>query len=189
MSPTAKVTRRGADRIRAGHPWIYQSDVTRVDAASGDLVRVLGDHARPIGWAYYSSTSLITLRMLTSESGDVDDGALIRSRLAAARAYRDSLGIAGSVWRLVNAEADHLPGMVIDRYGDGTNVYFVVQTLSQGADRRRQILVDWVKKVRWARDEAEIEFRVPLSGRGVNRQSEAPEIADYLLLTTKVKVA
>jgi 23S rRNA (cytosine1962-C5)-methyltransferase len=144
MSPTAAVTRRGAERLRAGHPWIYRSDVTHVDAAPGDVVRVVGDRGRVLGSAFYSSTSLITLRMLTADTHPPDEAALFTSRLSAAAAYRDSLGIQGTVWRLVNAEADHLPGVIIDRYGDASNVYFVLQTLSQGADRRRELFVNWL---------------------------------------------
>ncbi len=144
MPPTALVTRRGTDRIRAGHPWIYRSDVARVDAEPGDIVRVLGEHQRPFGWAFFSSTSLITLRMLTSDPAEMDEAPWLASRLDRAQAYRESLAIDGSAWRIVNGEADQLPATVIDRYGSRQGLYFVVQTLAQGSDRRRQTIVEWL---------------------------------------------
>ena len=107
-------------------------------------MRVLGDHERPHGWAFFSSTSLITLRMLTTDPAGIDEAGFMTSRLDAAAAYREGLRIDSSAWRVVNGEADSLPSTVIDRYGDDDLLYFVVQTLSQGADRRRSEIVDWL---------------------------------------------
>ena len=144
MPKLAVVTRRGAERIRAGHPWIYRSDIARADAEPGDIVRVTGEGKRPLGWAYWSSLSQIALRMiaLEHEQDIVDDGVWLRERLAAAAKYRGGLDIDGSAWRLVNAEADRLPATIVDRYADASGTYFVVQTLSQGADRRLGPLVE-----------------------------------------------
>jgi 23S rRNA (cytosine1962-C5)-methyltransferase len=133
------ISRRGADRYRAGHPWIYRSDVATSDAEPGDLVRVLTDHKRPLGWAFWSSTSQIALRMIQGSHGPHgDDRAMMGSRLAAAIAYRASLEIDATAWRVVNAEADCLPGLIVDRYGD----YLVLQTLCQGTDRRLALITD-----------------------------------------------
>jgi 23S rRNA (cytosine1962-C5)-methyltransferase len=137
MPPTAVVSRRGADRWRAGHPWIYQSDVERVDAEPGDLVRVVNDRARPIGSAMWSSTSQIALRLF-SERDVADERELFRARLEAAIAYRESLAIEGDAYRLVHGEADRLPALIVDRYGD----YLVVQTLAQGMDRRLALITE-----------------------------------------------
>jgi len=144
MPKLAVVTRRGAERIRAGHPWIYRSDIARADAEPGDVVRVTGEGKRPLGWAYWSSLSQIALRMiaLEHEQDIVDEGVWLRERLAAAAKYRADLDIDGSAWRLVNAEADRLPATIVDRYADASGTYFVVQTLSQGADRRLGLLVE-----------------------------------------------
>src|SRR5438477_650877 len=60
MSGTVVVSRRGADRIRFGHPWVYQSDILRADAEPGDIVRVLTARERPLGSAFWSSTSQIS---------------------------------------------------------------------------------------------------------------------------------
>jgi 23S rRNA (cytosine1962-C5)-methyltransferase len=89
----AVVTSRGADRIRAGHPWIYQSDVVSADAEPGDLVRVVSERSRRIGWAFWSSASQIALRLVST--GDVaDERALFLGRLREAIAYRASLKLA-----------------------------------------------------------------------------------------------
>ena len=144
MAPAVLVSRRGADRIRGGHPWIYRSDVVTADAAPGDLVRVIAERERPLGWAFWSSSSQIALRLVSTETGraEPDDRQLVEARIQAAAAYRASLDIDASAWRLVNAEADRLPATIVDRYADPSGTYFVVQTLAQGSDRRLGLIVD-----------------------------------------------
>ena len=142
MTPTATVSRRGADRVRAGHPWIYRTDVAPLEAAPGDLVRVVTDRRRPLGWAWYSTESQIALRMIAIGSAAVEEPALLRGRLAAAVAYRERLDIDASACRLVHGEADHLPATIVDRYRDEDGDYLVLQTLSQGSDRRLDLLAD-----------------------------------------------
>ena len=137
------ITPRGEQRLRGGHPWIYRTDVADVRAAAGDVVLVRGARGRPVGHALYSDRSQIALRMLTSGPGDdaFDADALIRRRLEAAIAFRASLGIDATAFRIVHGEADLLPSLVVDRYGD----YLVVQALSQGMDRRLAAIVAALK--------------------------------------------
>ncbi|MGQ0735727.1 MAG: class I SAM-dependent rRNA methyltransferase [Acidobacteriota bacterium] len=130
MIPTAVVSARGEQRVRRGHPWIYRVDVADVAADSGAVVEVLGPRHRPLGKALYSDRSQITLRMLTRGDEDID-GRFWRTRLETALAFRRSLQIDATAYRLVHAEADLLPSLVVDRYGD----CLVVQALSQGMDR------------------------------------------------------
>jgi 23S rRNA (cytosine1962-C5)-methyltransferase len=137
MTPTATVAARGEERLRIGHPWIYRSDVTAVDASAGDIVRVLGPRGRPLGSALFSDQSQITLRMLTVGDAVADEG-LIRTRLARAIDLRATLNLDASAYRLVHGEADLLPSLVVDRYGD----YLVVQALSQGMDRLLPFVVE-----------------------------------------------
>jgi 23S rRNA (cytosine1962-C5)-methyltransferase len=127
---TVVVSTRGEERLRNGHPWIYRSDIRDVDAQPGDIVRVLGGHRRPMGSALFSDRSQITLRMLTAGE-DVADVALVRRRIARAIDYRKTLGLDATAYRLVHGEADLVPSLVVDRYGD----YLVVQALSQGTDK------------------------------------------------------
>ena len=126
-----RVTKRGEERVQSGHPWIYKSDVTQVHASGGETVRVISSRGRVLGDALYSDRSEIAIRLLTR--GDVRaDKALWRRRLQQAIDFRASLEIDATAYRLVHGEADLLPSLVIDRYGD----YLVLQALSQGIDRQ-----------------------------------------------------
>src|SRR5258708_26053256 len=64
--PSVTISRRGEDRARAGHPWIYRSDVVKADASAGDLVEVLGARGRPVAHALYSDRSEIALRIVAA---------------------------------------------------------------------------------------------------------------------------
>ena len=129
--PSVTISRRGEDRLHSGHPWIYRSDVTAVDAIAGDLVEVRGARDRVLAHAFFSDRSEITLRIV-SAGADPPDQSFIRDRLQAAIEYRAELGLDATAYRLVHAEADRIPSLIVDRYGD----YLVVQSLSQGINRR-----------------------------------------------------
>ena len=130
VMPLVVISARGEERVRTGHPWIYRSDVTDVDAAAGDIVQVIGPRKRTVGYALFSDQSQIPIRML-SRGEAVADASLVRTRLDTAIRYRESLQIDADAYRLVHGEADLLPSLIVDRYGD----YLVVQALSQGMDR------------------------------------------------------
>src|SRR5215208_7575736 len=130
MSPTVIISARGEQRVRAGHPWIYRTDVIVVSAAAGDIVEVIGPRQRIISDALFSDRSQIPIRMLTA-GNVVADQALLRGRLERAIRFRESLSLDATAYRLVHGEADLLPSLVVDRYGD----YLAIQTLSQGMDR------------------------------------------------------
>jgi 23S rRNA (cytosine1962-C5)-methyltransferase len=138
--PTVVVSSRGEDRLRGGHPWIYRGDLVDVRAGAGDIVRVQNVRGRPFGLAFYSSQSQIALRMLAGSDADTNVGAteLLGRRIEAAVAFRQSLDIDADAYRLVHGEADLLPSLIVDRYGD----FLVVQTLSQGMDRHSAVVVD-----------------------------------------------
>jgi 23S rRNA (cytosine1962-C5)-methyltransferase len=137
------ITHRGEERVRSGHPWIYRSDIAEARAEAGATVRVVGQRGRPVGQALYSDRSEIALRLLT-RGPEVADLALWRSRLEQAIRFRDTLAIDATAYRLVHGEADRLPSLIVDRYGD----HLVLQALSQGIDRLvpeiTQLLVDLV---------------------------------------------
>jgi len=158
MTPTVVISRRGADRVRAGHPWIYQSDILEAEVESGDLVRVREERRRGIGWGLWSSQSQIALRMMVvgssgslgslgSEKDDIDERALFESRLRQAIDYRATLAIDGTACRLVHGEADRLPALIVDKYGDASGEYLVVQTLCQGMDRRATLIVELLHEI------------------------------------------
>ena len=130
MTPTVVISTRGEERLQSGHPWIYRADVANVRAEAGDIVQIRSPRGRTLGSALYSDRSQIALRLLSYGEAPADIG-LIRRRLESAIAFRQSLAIDATAYRLVHGEADLLPSLIVDRYGD----YLVVQTLSQGMDR------------------------------------------------------
>jgi len=135
--PTVWVSRRGAGRVAAGHLWVYASDVTdRGEARPGDAVKVVDPRGRALGTAHYSSTSQICLRLLNTELEPIDREFFLK-RLAAARDHRQRVVSGTEAYRLVHAEGDLLPALIVDRYGN----YLVIQTLDQGMDRAKGDIV------------------------------------------------
>ena len=127
--PTAKVTKRGADRIRRGHLWIYRSDVVDVDGEGGSVVTVHDERGNFVGQALYSDASQIALRFLTQTTEPIDRE-WWRARITEA-ARRRTIPPDTNAYRLIYSEGDLLPSLIVDRYDQ----VFVLQTLSQGTDR------------------------------------------------------
>lgn len=137
----ARLTAKGLRRLRSGHPWIFESDVASVPerAQGGDLIQVAGPDGRPLAAAVYSSTSLITLRCVPlSHQEDLEAGYWRLVDEAIARRADWQIGTAR---RLINGDADGLPGLIVDQYGDAISI----QALSQSADRRLGELVARLK--------------------------------------------
>lgn len=132
---TAVLTRRGAARARAGHPWIFRSDVAEAEGESGDVVRVTDRAGRFLGHAFFNTRSEISLRIAEREDRKIDEP-WFRARIEKALAYRESLNMDADAYRLLHAEADGIPGLVVDRYEN----YFVLQVGSTAVERR----LDWI---------------------------------------------
>ena len=133
---TVTVSRRGVDRIKRGHPWVFRSDVATAQGVEpGALVHVADARGRPLGFAFYSSLSEIRLRMVSREAALAP--AFLRDRLAAAIRWRETVAAGATACRLVHGEGDGLPSLIVDRYGD----YVVVQTLSQATERLKGEIV------------------------------------------------
>jgi 23S rRNA (cytosine1962-C5)-methyltransferase len=140
---TVRVNRKAADRVASGHPWIFASDVVdRGQAAGGEAVLVVDSKGAAIGTAHYSDSSQISLRMLADRAETIDRGFYLR-RLAESEAYRKRVVTGSNAYRLVHGEGDQLPGLVIDRYGD----YFTLQTLDQGMDRAKALIVSCLEEL------------------------------------------
>jgi 23S rRNA (cytosine1962-C5)-methyltransferase len=137
--PTAVISARGEERLRGGHPWIYRGDLADVRAEPGDVVVVRSARRGTLGLALYSSRSQIALRMLARGPVDLYPAVeeILRQRIEAATGFRESLDIDATACRLIHGEADLLPSLIVDRYGD----YLVVQALSQGMDRLMPAIV------------------------------------------------
>jgi 23S rRNA (cytosine1962-C5)-methyltransferase len=133
---TVRVNKRGADRVRQGHLWIYRSDVIEVAAKGGNVVSVKDERGNPIGQALFSDTSQIALRFLTQGSEPINrDWWRRRIREAAARRHIPS---DTNAYRLIYSEGDLLPSLIVDRYDE----VLVLQTLSQGTDALKPLFTE-----------------------------------------------
>ncbi len=117
---TVKLTARGLERFQTGHPWIYRSDVASIPETSG--LYPVQDRGRTLGWAAVNPKSEITVRMLTRGDQEANE-ALLLERLERAIQFRRDLEIDGNSFRVTHSDADGLPGLTVDRYGD----YLVMQ--------------------------------------------------------------
>jgi 23S rRNA (cytosine1962-C5)-methyltransferase len=150
FGPAASITRRAADRLRAGHLWVYRSDIEELTPAPnetqlppGALLSVMDSRGIPLGSGLYSDASQIALRMVSDAPALTRDAYLadLRTRVLAALALRDQLApvnAENNACRLLFSEADQLPGIVADRYND----LIVLQLLTQGTaqDDLRSVL-------------------------------------------------
>ncbi len=134
----AIVSAKGARRWQHGHPWIYRTDVTTRPDADAGAVSVLDSRGRPLGVALWSPSSEISLRMVDGNPRARLDPAWWRARLAAAIERRSSLAGLTTAYRLVHGEADGLPSLICDRYGDA----LVVQLMSAGVESFRSTIVE-----------------------------------------------
>jgi 23S rRNA (cytosine1962-C5)-methyltransferase len=143
--PTVTVSARGAERLRAGHVWVYRSDLAKpADAPAGALVHVQDERGRTLGTALYSSTSQIAIRLISAEGISEDKlPKLIVGRIDAAVEFRQQVARDTDSYRVVFSEADLLPGLIVDKYSDVLSL----QILTQGFDRGelRQTVTDSLK--------------------------------------------
>src|SRR5579871_2069145 len=143
MLQTVRVNRKAADRAASGHPWIFSSDLTdRGESQPGDAVRVLDPRNKFLGVAHYSSTSQIALRLLSGKSEPIDRAFFLR-RLSQAIAHRERVVQGSTAYRVVSSEGDLLPGLIVDRYAS----WLVLQTLNQGMDRARDLIVNCLEEL------------------------------------------
>lgn len=137
------ISPKGVERIRAGHLWVFRSDCLQVPhvADSGAITRVVDKRKRFVAWALFGAESEITLRVISrtdyAESDDTPEfwRAFWRERLLHAYDWRKRVVGGAEAFRLVHAEGDGLPGLIIDRYGDA----FSLQTLARGMDARKEL--------------------------------------------------
>jgi 23S rRNA (cytosine1962-C5)-methyltransferase len=133
-------------RVRQGHPWVFSNEIA-MDAAAkalppGSVVRLVSSNGEFLGIAGFNPHTLIAARVLTRDAATVIDGAFVAARLRAALALREKLH-PGGFYRLVHAEADGLPGVIVDRYDD----VLAVQLNTAGAERLREELLAALREV------------------------------------------
>lgn len=142
--PSALLKPGEADRIVAGHPWIYHGEILRLTTtvADGDLVQVKDHRQRLLGTGFYNSKSKINIRVLSPERIAVDE-AFFEERIRAALAVRQKHMAGATSFRVVNAESDFLSGLIVDKYED----VLVAQISALGMDRRKGLIVSALQKI------------------------------------------
>lgn len=134
--PAVKVARRGADRLKQGHVWVYRSDVISADGIGpGAVVGLRDERGKFLGTALYSSASQIAIRMISKEAV-ADWNAVLRQRIREAIAYRDRIVQDTDAYRIVFSEADFLPGLIVDRYNDILSLQVLTQAMDAGPVRQ-----------------------------------------------------
>jgi len=131
--------REGKERsLLRHHPWVFQGSIERGKADPGETVRVESAEGQFLCWGAFSPSSMIRVRAWTFDEAERVDHAFFKRRIARALALRSRLPIASDGVRLVHGEADGLPGLIVDRYGDVLSAQF----LSAGMERWREALAD-----------------------------------------------
>jgi 23S rRNA (cytosine1962-C5)-methyltransferase len=133
-----------ADRIVAGHPWIYHGEILRFThpVADGELVQVKDHRQRLLGTGFFNSQSKINVRVLSPDRITVDENFFVE-RIRAALAVRQKHLPGATSFRVVNAESDFLSGLIVDKYED----VLVVQISALGMDRRKDLIVAALQKI------------------------------------------
>ena len=150
--PTIRILKGHDARLRGGHPWLFSNEL-RIDEAAkalepGAPVRLMAPNGNVIGVAQFNPHSLIAGRLLSRNKDAVIDGAFLERRVERALGLRQSL-FERPFYRLVHAEGDGLPGLVVDRFGDD---HLVVQMNAAGIDRLREPLLAALSKATGARN-------------------------------------
>jgi len=179
----AIVSRRGAARWDAGHPWIFRSDVATPPDAPAGAVTVHDPRGKPLGTALWSPASEISFRLVDADPRAVLDVSWWTTRIAAAIARRGGLTDVTNAWRVVHGEGDALPSLVVDAY----DRYLVVQLMSAGVEAYRAQIIEVLSSLLrpagiLARNDASTRAREGLARETVLLAGEVPqsvEVQEY----------
>jgi len=142
--PTVLLKPGEADRVVAGHPWIYHGEILRVTQppTDGGLVQVKDHRQRLVGTGFFNSKSKIVVRVLSPDRVEVDER-FFEDRIRTALAVRQKHLSGATSYRVVNAESDFLSGLIVDKYEDE----LVIQVSSLGMDLRKTQIVATLQKI------------------------------------------
>ncbi|HSZ35065.1 MAG TPA: class I SAM-dependent rRNA methyltransferase [Puia sp.] len=131
-------------RIEQGHPWIFGNEIAETEETvkPGDIVTVFNSDKKFIGKGFFNSKSQIAIRLLTRNEDEIIDDRFFLKRIGASWEYRKKLGYTENC-RLVFGEADGLPALIIDKFGD----HFVIQTLALGMDIWKSAIVNSIREI------------------------------------------
>lgn len=139
--PTITISKRAELAAKGGHPWIYGSEIeAAADIQPGSIVRVLSKKGKFVGSGFYNPASKISIRLISTNANDTFDRAFWKRRMAYAVDYRLQVMRPEDrdCMRLVFGEADQVPGLTVDRFGDVLSV----QILSLGVEMRKEDILD-----------------------------------------------
>lgn len=129
------------------HPWLFSRAISKVEGKpkSGDLVQVLAANGRFLATGYFNPNSQIRVRLLSWDADEEIDAEFWNGRLSQAKHHRQQLNLepATTAYRLVNAEADRLPGLIVDKYGD----FLVMQSLTAGIERQKETILAALQQI------------------------------------------
>lgn len=193
MSEKAIVLKPGREKpIRQGHPWVYSGAIYQVvgEPELGETVLVRDSSGTILGKAAFSPASKIRARMWTWDAEEEVDDSFFRNKLRIAISLREK--IKSNAYRLVNAESDHLPGLVVDRYADA----LVLQSLTAGVERWKETIVRILQeetKARTVYERSDVEVRaleglIQHSGLLLGEEPEAPILINEHGLQFKVDI-
>ena len=182
--PTIRILEGHDRRLRQGSPWLFSNEIRMDEAARalppGAIVRLMAANGKILGLAYFNPHSLIAARQLTRNKDATIDRAFLGRRVARALAIRERL-YAQPYYRLVHAEADGLPGLVVDRFGE----VVVLQANTAGMAALEPLLVEAIDAVLAprciiARDDAPVRALEGLPAALTVPKGEAPERVEVL---------
>lgn len=129
------------------HPWLFSGAIARVEGEPrpGDLVQVVDSNGRFLATGYFNPHSQIRVRLLSWDVDEQIDEAFWHGRLHRAKQHRQQLNLepATTAYRLVHAEADNLPGLIVDKYGD----FLVMQSLTAGIEAHKEVILDKLNQI------------------------------------------
>lgn len=135
---------RKGRRVESGHPWVYSNEIERIegDYEPGDIVEVYNFKDKFVGRGYINPKSQITVRIMTRDKNEQINEDFLRRKIQAAWDYRKKV-IETTSCRVVFGEADFLPALIVDKFGD----YLVIQTLALGIDVWKDTIVKILNEI------------------------------------------
>lgn len=139
---TVHILKTRRDGLLTTHPWVYRSQIGKItgDVKAGDIVQVMSPLGKPLGYGYYNEASEISLRFLSRNGAP--DKTFFANQIQMAIDYRKQWAPDAQAYRIVNSEADRLPGFILDQYGD----VLVMQFLTMGMERLRPVFIDILRE-------------------------------------------
>ncbi len=139
------LNKNGEERVLRLHPWIYGSDIDKIDNGinNGDIVDIKSSKNKYLGSGFYNNNSKITVRLISRNTNDKFDKDFFKRRITYALEYRLTVMSDMNAFRLIYGESDGLPGLTVDIFND----IAVCQILSLGIELRKEMILDSIKEV------------------------------------------